>query len=194
MINMNIVTIFSGTFNISAAEASVCAIVFFASISCLVWAQDTQIKSVLGSGTGEFDFNLPIVLGQGFNVSIDFDQIILTATIAVSGTDVLKSFQVNSGEIKGGPFSFTLLPGQYALTETYGGRIKSSNQMLGQPLVDLTPIVFTRNLKVEAQTVCTVSIDTRIYDFYAGFSGDYVTDPPAHIPETIGTKIAVTLL
>ena len=66
--------------------------------------------------------------------------------------------------------------------------------MLGQPLVDLTPIVFTRNLTVEAQTVCTVSIDTRIYDFYAGFSGDYVTDPPAHIPETIGTKIAVTLL
>ena len=77
----------------------VCAIIFFVAISCSVWAQDTQVKSVLGSGTGEFDYNLPIVLGQGFNVPIDFDQIILTATIAVSGTDVLKSFQVNSGEI-----------------------------------------------------------------------------------------------
>ena len=133
----------------------VCTIVFFVVASCLVWSEDAEVKSILGSGTGEFNFVWPIVLGRGFNLSVDFDQIVLTTTFAVSGTDVRKSFQVNSGEIKGGPFSFTLLPGQYALTETYEGRIKSSNQLLGQPSVDLTSIVFTRNLKVEAQTVCT---------------------------------------
>ena len=172
----------------------VCAIIFFVAISCSVWAQDTQVKSVLGSGTGEFDFNWPFVLGRGFNISIDFDQIIFTTTIAISGTDVRESFQVNSGEIKGGPFSLTLLPGQYILTETYDGRVKSSNQFLGQPSVDLTPIVFTRNLKVEALTVCTVSIDTRIYDFRAEVSGDFITAPPIHIPETIGAKVTVKLV
>jgi len=172
----------------------VCAIIFFVAISCSVWAQDTQIKSVLGSGRGELDFNWPFVLGRGFNLSIDFDQIIFTTTIAISGTDVRESFQVNSGEIKGGPFSLTLLPGQYILTETYDGRVKSSNQFLGQPSVDLTPIVFTRNLKVEALTVCTVSIDTRIYDFRAEVSGDFITAPPIHIPETIGAKVTVKLV
>ena len=172
----------------------VCAIIFFVAISCSVWAQDTQIKSVLGSGRGELDFNWPFVLGPGFNLSIDFDQIIFTTTIAISGTDVRESFQVNSGEIKGGPFSLTLLPGQYILTETYDGRVKSSNQFLGQPSVDLTPIVFTRNLKVEALTVCTVSIDTRIYDFRAEVSGDFITAPPIHIPETIGAKVTVKLV
>ena len=172
----------------------VCAIIFFVAISCSVWAQDTQIKSVLGSGTGEFDFNWPFVLGQGFNLSIDFDQIILTATVAISGTNVRESFQVNNGEIKGGPFSFTLLPGEYILTETYGGWVKSSNQFLGQPTVDLTPVVFTRNLKIEAQTVCSVLIDTRVYDFHAEVSGDFVTNPPIHIPSTIGTKVTVKLV
>ena len=172
----------------------VCGFIFFVVISCSVWGQEPQIKSVLGSGTGEFDFNWPFVLGQGFNLSIDFDQIILTATVAISGTNVRESFQVNSGEIEGGPFSFTLLPGEYILTETYEGRIKSSNQFLGQPTVDLTPIVFTRNLKIEAQTVCSVLIDTRVYDFHAEVSGDFVTNPPIHIPSTVGKKVTVKLV
>ena len=172
----------------------VCTIVFFVVVSCLVWSEDAEVKSILGSGTGEFNFVWPIVLGQGFNLSVDFDQIVLTTTFAVSGTDVRKSFQANSGEIKGGPFSFTLLPGRYVLTETYEGQIKSSNQLLGQPSVDLTPIVFTRNLEVEVLTVCTLSIDTQIYEFHAEVSGDFTIDPPMHILGTIGTKVTVNLV
>ena len=68
-----------------------CTIVFFVVVSCLVWSEDAEVKSILGSGTGEFNFVWPIVLGRGFNLSVDFDQIVLTTTFAVSGTDVRKS-------------------------------------------------------------------------------------------------------
>ena len=73
-------------------------VIFFVVISCSAWAQDTQIESILGNGTGEFDFPWPLQIARGFAIrDVDFDQIVLTTTIAVSGTDVLESFQVNSG-------------------------------------------------------------------------------------------------
>ena len=104
----------------------------------------------------------PIVILPGFALEIDFDTINIIATVTVSQTEIQKSFQSNNGEIKDGPFSFTLQPGEYVLTEKYEGSVKSSNQFIGSPSVDLEPVVFTRDLSITNPTECTVSIDTII--------------------------------
>lgn len=159
-----------------------------------VGAEGIQTKKIQGEGEGGFPMPFPIVILPGFALEIDFDTINIIATVTVSQTEIQKSFQSNSGEMKGGPFSFTLQPGQYVLTEKYEGSVKSSNQFIGSPSVDLEPVVFTRDLNITVPTECTVSIDATIDNFEAQVRGDFAIDPPLSIPETIGTKISVRLV
>ena len=159
-----------------------------------VSAEDIQTKQIQGAGNGGFLMPFPIVILPGFVLEIDFDTIDIRVTVTVSQTEVQKSFQSNNGEIKGAPFSFTLQPGQYVLTEKYEGSVKSSNQFIGSPSVDLDPVVFTRDLSITNPTECTVSIDTIIDNFEAQVTGDFAINPPLSIPETIGTKISVRLI